>query len=82
MVDVAGAVRASRRLPAARRARAWQDALRRAGGATRRADLTQINLAAKLEDGRQVLVPVRRRRAAAARRGAGAARVRRPAARR
>jgi competence protein ComEA len=35
------------------------DALRRAGGPARRADLTAINLAAKLEDGRQVLVPQR-----------------------
>jgi competence protein ComEA len=32
------------------------DALRRAGGPRPRADLTAINLAAKLEDGRQVLV--------------------------
>ena len=35
------------------------DALRRAGGAKRNADLAAVNLAAKLEDGRQVLVPVR-----------------------
>jgi len=40
-----------------------QEALRRAGGPTRRADLDAINLAAKVEDGRQVIVP---RRAAAA----------------
>jgi competence protein ComEA len=39
-----------------------QEALRRAGGPTRRADLNAINLAAKVEDGRQVVVP---RRAAA-----------------
>lgn len=44
------------------------DAVQRAGGATRRADLGGLNLAAKLEDGRQVLVP---RRVAAA--GGGAA---------
>jgi competence protein ComEA len=36
-----------------------EDALKRAGGPTRRADLSQINRAAKLEDGRQVLVPVK-----------------------
>jgi competence protein ComEA len=35
------------------------DALRRAGGPARGADLSAVNLAAKLEDGRQVLVPVR-----------------------
>ncbi|CAA9478546.1 MAG: hypothetical protein AVDCRST_MAG65-1308 [uncultured Solirubrobacteraceae bacterium] len=35
------------------------DAVDRAGGPTRRADTTQINLAAKVEDGRQVLVPAR-----------------------
>jgi len=46
------------------------DALARAGGAVRRADLTAVNLAAKLEDGRQVLVP---RRAAAAAAGVAAA---------
>jgi competence protein ComEA len=34
------------------------DALRRAGGPRPGADLTAISLAAKLEDGRQVLVPV------------------------
>jgi competence protein ComEA len=31
----------------------------RAGGARRRADLSALNLAAELEDGRQVLVPLR-----------------------
>jgi competence protein ComEA len=35
------------------------DAVRRAGGARRHADLSAVNLAAKLEDGRQVLVPRR-----------------------
>jgi competence protein ComEA len=39
------------------------DAVERAGGARRGADLSAVNLAAKLEDGRQVLVP---KRAAAA----------------
>ncbi len=42
-----------------------EDALERAGGPTRKADLTQINRAAKLEDGRQVLVPARPSRSAA-----------------
>ncbi len=35
------------------------DAVRRAGGPRRGADLSQLNLAAELEDGRQVLVPLR-----------------------
>jgi len=35
------------------------DAVDRAGGPTKRGDTTQINLAAKVEDGRQVLVPAR-----------------------
>ncbi|MGL6280317.1 MAG: helix-hairpin-helix domain-containing protein [Gaiella sp.] len=35
------------------------DALGRAGGPTRRADLTAVNLAAPLVDGQQVIVPVR-----------------------
>src|SRR6476659_6729117 len=34
-----------------------QDAVRRAGGLRPRADLTGVNLAAKAEDGRQVIVP-------------------------
>lgn len=33
------------------------DAVQRAGGPTRRAELTAVNLAAKVEDGRQVVVP-------------------------
>jgi competence protein ComEA len=56
MVHVAGAVRRPgvyRMRPEAR----VDDAVGRAGGATRRADLSQVNLAAKVEDGRQVLVP-------------------------
>jgi competence protein ComEA len=40
-----------------------EEAVRRAGGPTRRADLNALNLAAKVEDGRQVIVP--RRQAAA-----------------
>jgi competence protein ComEA len=34
-------------------------ALERAGGPTRRADLTLVNLAAKVRDGQQIVVPVR-----------------------
>src|SRR3954447_18329381 len=58
IVDVAGAVARPGvyRLTSADRV---EDALKRAGGATRRADLSQINPAAKLEDGRQILVPTR-----------------------
>jgi competence protein ComEA len=56
-VHVAGAVRRPGvySLPAGARV---DDAVRRAGGASHGADLTAINLAAKLEDGRQVVVPV------------------------
>ena len=35
------------------------DALDRAGGPTRRADLTAVNLAAPLVDGQQIVVPLR-----------------------
>jgi competence protein ComEA len=42
------------------------DAVERAGGARPGADLSAVNLAAKLEDGRQVLVPRRAAAAAAA----------------
>ena len=42
------------------------DAVGRAGGATGRADLSQVNLAAKVEDGRQVLVPEKVRAASGA----------------
>ena len=57
-VHVAGEVRhpGVYRLPPGARV---HDAVSRAGGPTRRADTTQINLAAKVEDGRQVLVPAR-----------------------
>jgi competence protein ComEA len=61
-VDVAGAVKhpGVYRLSSSQRV---EDALQRAGGATRRADLSQINRAAKLEDGRQILVPAKPSRA-------------------
>lgn len=58
VVDVAGEVRRPGvyRLPAGSRVDA---AVRRAGGPTRRADLTALNLASRLDDGRQVIVPMR-----------------------
>jgi competence protein ComEA len=72
VVHVAGAVREPGvyRLPGGARV---DDAVTRAGGATRRADLGGLNLAAELEDGRQVLVPERPRRG-----GTGAAAVASP----
>ena len=57
-VHVAGAVR-SPGVYRLRRGSRVDDAVRRAGGAVRRADLSAINLAAPLEDGRQIVVPVR-----------------------
>jgi competence protein ComEA len=56
-VHVAGAVRRPGlvRVPAGSRV---AEAVVRAGGPTRRADLTGVNLAAQLEDGQQVVVPV------------------------
>jgi competence protein ComEA len=65
VVHVAGAVRdpGVYKLPSSARV---DDAVARAGGATRRADLGGLNLAAKVEDGRQVLVPERARRGASA----------------
>jgi competence protein ComEA len=58
VVHVAGAVRDPGVYRLATGARV-DDAVQRAGGATRRADLGGLNLAAELEDGRQVLVPAR-----------------------
>jgi competence protein ComEA len=58
LVHVAGAVRRPgvyRLRPGSR----IDDAITRAGGPGRRADLSAVNLAAKVEDGRQVLVPER-----------------------
>jgi competence protein ComEA len=56
VVDVAGAVRDAGlyRLPQGSRI---ADAIARAGGATRRADVDLVNLAAPLADGEQVVVP-------------------------
>jgi competence protein ComEA len=65
IVDVAGEVHKPGVYRMAAGARV-EDALKRAGGATSRADLSQINRAAKLEDGRQVLVPRRASKAAVA----------------
>ena len=63
VVHVVGAVRRPGvyRLPASAR---LGSALRRAGGATGRADLVGVNLAAKVADGQQVIVPERARAAA------------------
>ena len=58
VVHVAGAVRRPGVYELSRGARV-DDAVQRAGGARPRADLSQLNLAAELEDGRQVLVPLR-----------------------
>jgi competence protein ComEA len=57
-VHVAGAVRRPGVYRLAAGARV-DDALQRAGGPRPRADLAAVNLAAKLEDGRQVLLPER-----------------------
>jgi competence protein ComEA len=68
VVHVVGAVRR----PGVYRLRVGQrveDAIRRAGGAVRTTDLQAINLAAKIADGQQVVVP---RRAAPGGRGAAA----------
>ena len=58
VVDVAGAVRLPglHRLPRGTRI---ADAVAAAGGATAKADLALVNLAAPLADGEQVVVPVR-----------------------
>ena len=58
VVDVVGAVRRAglRRVPQGSRI---ADAIARAGGVTRRADLAQVNLAAPVADGQQIVVPSR-----------------------
>jgi competence protein ComEA len=67
-VHVAGAVRRPGLMTMSAGSRV-ADALRRAGGPERRADLTAINLAAQLADGQQIVVP----RAGAAQAGAAPA---------
>jgi len=69
VVDVVGAVRLPGLYRLAQGSRI-ADAVARAGGATRKADLAQVNLAAPLADGEQVVVPKRGAPSAVA--GAGA----------
>jgi competence protein ComEA len=70
VVDVVGAVRRAGlyRLPQGSRI---ADAVARAGGATRRADLALVNLAAPVADGTQIVVPARMPAAAAGGAGSG-----------
>ena len=70
VVDVVGAVRRPGLYRLAQGSRI-ADALTRAGGATAKADLAQVNLAAPLADGEQVVVPPRGVAAAGA--GSGSA---------
>ena len=73
LVHVAGEVRRPGVYRVGAGARAIE-AIRRAGGPTRRADLSGLNLAAPLQDGQQVLIPSRAARGAGgAGGGAGAA---------
>jgi competence protein ComEA len=71
LVHVAGAVR-SPGVYQLRDGERIQDAVRRAGGPRRGADLNAINLAAKVADGQQIVVPRRGAAGAAAVSGAGA----------
>jgi competence protein ComEA len=77
VVDVVGAVRRPGLYRLAQGSRI-ADALTRAGGATAKADLAQVNLAAPLADGEQVVVP--RRGTGAATPAAGSASAAGPAA--
>jgi competence protein ComEA len=72
VVHVVGAVRRPGlyRLPERSRI---ADAVGRAGGATRKADLSLVNLAAPVADGAQVVVPVRAQAGAVAGQAGGAA---------
>jgi competence protein ComEA len=72
VVDVTGAVRQPGvyRMPAGSRV---DDAVKRAGGPTGRAELEAVNLAARLADGQQVVVPERAAAGAATSAAAGAA---------
>jgi competence protein ComEA len=72
VVDVTGAVGSPGvyRLPAGSRV---NDAVQRAGGATARAEVEGINLAARLGDGQQVVVPARVPGGSATTGGSGAA---------
>ena len=58
LIHVVGAVRRPGVYPIAPGARVV-GAIRKAGGPTRRADLSALNLAATLQDGQQVIVPTR-----------------------
>jgi competence protein ComEA len=74
VVDVAGAVRRPGLYRLDEGARV-ADAVARAGGTTRKAELDGVNLAAKVADGEQVVVPQRGAGVSAAAAGGGAATV-------
>jgi competence protein ComEA len=72
VVDVAGAVRRPGLYQLAEGSRV-ADAVARAGGATRRAQLELVNLAARISDGEQIVVPRRGLGGAVAASGSGTA---------